>query len=425
VRGIGTAGLAASIVNVVVGSAIFTLPAVISLEAGAASAISYLVCAFIMAGVVICFAEAGSRVPTSGGAYGTVEAAFGPATGYVVGALLVVTSALASGGISAALAGMVGAVVPALSGTVPRDIIILGIYAVIVWANLTNVRRTAQIITLATVVKLVPLVLFALLGLLTLGHPPPSGPPSPPVTLGGFGRASILALFAFEGLETALMNSGEVRDPSRTVPRALFLSMLFVLALYLGVQLSAQHLLGGLLPHAEAPLADAAGTISPALRALMLAAAGLSMFVWLASDALGNSRLLFAFSRDRQLPLWFSHLSARHHVPSNAVLCYVAVCAGFALTGSFLELIMLSSLGTVVIYLLACPAALVLHQRNVAHAGKPLGFKALPAAAAVGVAGMIWLICAAQWSEIAATAAFIAASLALYVTMRRMRAGAG
>ena len=423
VRGIGTAGLVASIVNVVVGSAIFTLPAVVAMEAGAASPIAYLVCAVIMAGVVVCFAEAGSRVPTSGGAYGTVEAAFGPAAAYVVGALLVTTSALASGGIASALADMIGAVVPEVTGAVPRAGVILAIYALVTWANLSNVRRTARIITVATVVKIIPLMLFALLGLLTLGHPAPVGPPSTPITLSGFGRASIVALFAFEGLETALMNSGEVRDPNRTVPRALFLSMLFVLALYLGVQFSAQHLLGGLLPHAQAPLAEAAGMVSATGRAVMLAAAGLSMLVFLASDVLGNSRMLFAFSRDRQLPAWFSHLSTRHHVPTHAVFSYVAVAAALALTGSFLELIILASLGTVVIYLLVCPAALVLHNRNIAHAGKPLGFKALPAASAVGIIGMIGMICAARWIEIAGTAAVIAASLVLYTVMRRVRAG--
>ncbi len=130
--------------------------------------------------------------------------------------------------------------------------------------------------------------------------------------------------------------------------------MIFVLVLYLGVQLSAQHLLGPGLAFASAPLADAAGQVSPIARALLLGAGGFSMLVFMASDVLGNSRMLFAFGRDGQLPDWFGRLHPRLHVPVNAVLTYVSIGAVLALTGSFQELIVLSSLGTVVIYALAC-----------------------------------------------------------------------
>jgi amino acid transporter len=421
VRSIGTVAFAATIVNVVVGTAIFTLPAAVAMAAGALAPLCFLLCAVLMAGVVICFAEAGSRVPTSGGAYGTVEAAFGPAAGYVTGALLVVTSVLSSGAIAAAVAGIAGGVAPALAGGGPRIATILAIYTLITVPNLRSVHATASLVTAATVLKLLPLVLFVLLGLLTWNHVPPPSCAAPPVTAAGFGRALILTLFAFEGMETALMNSGEVRDPNRTVPRALFLAMIFVLVLYLGVQLSAQHLLGPGLAFAAAPLADAAGQVSPIARTLLLGAGGVSMLAWMASDVLGNSRMLFAFARDGQLPNWFGDLHPRLHVPVNAALSYVCVGAVLALTGSFQELIVLSSLGTVVIYALACGAALRLHNRRVALAGKPLGFKGLPVAAGLGLIGLLALVAQAQWVEIAGTAAVVAASLGLYAAMKKLR----
>ncbi len=421
VRSMGTLALAAAIVNVVVGSAIFQLPAAVAQLAGHLAPVAYLLCAVLMAGVVICFAEAGSRVPTSGGAYGTVEAAFGPATGYVVGTLLVVTSVLSSGGIAAAITDILATVAPAVAGGAPRVAVILAIYGSVTWANLVGVRTTARVITGATAVKLVPLVLFIVIGAVAWGHAAPAGPPAPPVTAVGFGRALILTLFAFEGMETALMVSGEVRDPNRTVPRALFVSMLFILVLYLGVQLSAQHLLGAALPAAGAPLAEAAGQVSQVARVLMLSAAGLSMLVWMASDVMGNSRMLFAFSRDRLLPAWFGALNPRLHVPVNAMLSYVAVGVLLAVSGSFVELVVLSSLGTVVIYGLTCGAALVLHRRGVALAGKPLGFPGLPVAAGLGMLGLVGMVFAAQWIEIAGTAAVVVASLGLFYAMRWAR----
>ena len=423
-RGIGTAGLAAAIVNIVVGAGIFTLPAAVALQAGAAAPAAYLICAVIMAGVVICFAEAGSRVPTSGGAYGTVEAAFGPAAGFVTGMLLILSDALASGGIAAAVAGIAGHLIPILSGDVARLAVVAAIYGLVTWVNLVGVRTTARLITAATAIKMIPLLLFVALGVFTLGHAPPAGPPPPHITLPGFGRALILTLFAFEGMETALMASGEVRDANRTLPRALFLAMLFVLALYLGVQLSAQHLLGGLLAHATAPLADAAGRISAPAGTLMLGATGLSMFVWLVSDVLGTSRMVFAFGRDRMLPPWFGVLNPTSHVPTRAIVVYAAVAAMLAMTGSFLELILLSSLATVAIYMLACAAAVMLQRRHVALAGPPLGFRALPLAAGIGMAGMVWLVVSASWAEEAGLVIVVLGSLLIFALGRKMR-GAG
>jgi amino acid transporter len=421
VRGIGTAGLAAAVVNGVVGAGIFTLPAAVALQAGAASPLAYLTCALIMAGVVVCFAEAGSRVPTSGGAYGTVEAAFGPAAGFVTGMLLMISDLLASGGIAAAVADMAGTMAPALAAGPPRLAFITGVFLTVGAANLVGVRTTARLITGATAIKLLPLLFFVGLGLATLGLAPPPGPAPTPVTLPGFGRALIITLFAFEGMETALMASGEVRDPNRTLPRALFLAMLFVLALYLGVQLSAQHLLGGTLAQAAAPLAEAAGRVRPAARVLMLGAAGLSMLSWMASDVLGTSRMLFAFGRDGRLPAWFGTLHPRSHVPANAVVIYSLAAGVLAMTGSFLELVVLSSLAAVTIYFLACAAALVLHRRRVALAGPPLGFRALPVAAGVGLLGMTGMVVSASWAEKAGLAGVVAGSLAIYAAMQGVR----
>ena len=84
-RRIGPLALAATVVNGVVGAGIFTLPAAMAHAAGARAPLAYLVCAIAMSFVVVCFAEAGSRLPTSGGVYGTVRVASGPLTGFVCG----------------------------------------------------------------------------------------------------------------------------------------------------------------------------------------------------------------------------------------------------------------------------------------------------------------------------------------------------
>src|SRR5215470_10400797 len=88
VRALGTWGLAANIVNITVGGGIFRLPAAAASLLGPAAPVAYLICAVVMSLVVICFAEAGSRVAASGGLYAYVEVALGPLVGFVSGALL-------------------------------------------------------------------------------------------------------------------------------------------------------------------------------------------------------------------------------------------------------------------------------------------------------------------------------------------------
>jgi amino acid transporter len=88
VRALGTWGLAAGIVNVTIGGGIFRLPAGAADALGPAAPIAYVVCAVAMALIVLCFAEAGSRVALTGGLYAYVEVAFGPFVGFLTGVML-------------------------------------------------------------------------------------------------------------------------------------------------------------------------------------------------------------------------------------------------------------------------------------------------------------------------------------------------
>jgi APA family basic amino acid/polyamine antiporter len=88
VRVVGPWGLTASIINALVGAGIFAVPGALAISIGPYAPLAFLVCAVAVGSVAICFAEGGSRIPTSGGAYGYIDAAFGPLTGYVAGTLL-------------------------------------------------------------------------------------------------------------------------------------------------------------------------------------------------------------------------------------------------------------------------------------------------------------------------------------------------
>jgi len=416
VRGIGTWALAAGVVNGVVGAGIFSLPAAMALAAGDRAPWAYVLCAVAMGAVVTCFAEAGSRVPTSGGAYGYVEAAFGPLPGFIAGMLIWASSVLACGGIAAAIADAL--VAPTLLFGLARAGIILCIIGCITAVNLRGVRGAARLVAGATAIKLIPLLFFVVAGSLVSGVlPSVSAGPAPHAD---FGRAMILALFAFCGMETVLGASGEVSDAARTLPRALSLAMAFVLLLYISIQLVAERLLGPGLAHASAPLAAAAARISPGAGFILLAGATLSMAAWIGSDILGAPRLLFAFARDRRLPALFGRLSPVARVPANAIVTHASLAAAFALAGHFEGLAVLSTLDSAGLYILSCAAAFVIHRRRLQTAGGSLHLRALPLAAGVAIVSMAALICAARPLEIFGLFATMGASAMVFVVMGRV-----
>ena len=412
VRTVGTWGMTFAIVNGVVGAGIFSLPAAMAAAAGHQAPLAYIACALAMAAVVICFAEASSRVPTSGGSYGYVEAAFGPLAGFVAGVLLWLSSVLACGGIAAAFADGVAALAPAFHAPVLRAALIAIVIGGLAWVNIRGASPAARFITVTTLVKLVPLLLFLVIGAIALPGLAADTGTLPPAD--GFGRGVILALFAFCGMETPLGASGEVAEPQRTIPRALFFSMGFVALLYISIQIVADGLLGTRLPGSATPLADGIAVVSPALGIVLLVGATFSRLGWIASDLFGAPRVLFAFARDRLLPRSLARLHRRTHTPHIAIIVHAALAAAFAITGTFERLAILSTLATAGLYFMSCAAAWRLARSGMALFGRPLGLRALPIAAVAGMASMIVLVLLAQWSEIVGLAVVIVASAAFY-----------
>jgi basic amino acid/polyamine antiporter, APA family len=227
------------------------------------------------------------------------------------------------------------------------------------------------------------------------------------------GRALILGVFAFMGMETPLCASGEVRQPNRTIPRALAIAMLTTTLLYVGVQFVAQGILGTALANSKAPLGDAMAQIHPALRALMLAGAALSMLGYLGSEILGSPRQLFALARDGLLPSALARLHSRSHAPHIAILCYSAIAIVLALTGTFAELAVLATLAMAPTYIAGCAAAWVLARRGVAMAY-------LGTAAAIGISSMLVLIVLGSRREIIGLVTLLIVSTVIYfVQVRR------
>lgn len=372
-RVIGVRALTLNAINIIVGASIFAVPAIIAGELGAAGWVAFLLCGVMMGLVMLCFAAAASRVTADGGLYAYADRAFGPFAGSLVGVMLwLPNGAIATSAVSNLFADTLGRIWPAVAEGAGRGVTILLVYAVFAAINLIGVRPGVRVSETLTVVKLTPLLLIVLVGAFAI-QPANLRWTSVP-TFAALAQMTVLLNFTFQGAEGALNASGEVQDASRSVPRAILLSLGSVTVLYLGLQLVAQGVLGGELPaHQATPLADTAGAVVGrwGQRAIVITAV-ISILGYFAADTLSTPRAIYAQARGGLLPKGLAAVHARWRTPHVAILSYVTLSAAFALTGTFRSLAILSAAGSLTMYIIACAAAAVLDRRDVRADREPL-----------------------------------------------------
>lgn len=372
-RVIGVRGLAAAVFNITIGAAIFVLPAHVAGNLGAAAPLAYLVCAVATALVALCIAEAGSRVPRSGGPYAYVETAFGPYAGYLCGVLLWLGITLAMGAVATVFADAVAGLLPSLGGRLPRAGFLIAVYAGLAVVNIRGAALGSSVSGIATVAKIVPLIAFVVLGLshvraenLALGSFPP---------LSRLGESGLLLMFAFFGMESALQVSGEVRDGARAVPRAIALAVTGVGVLYIAVQLVAQGILGPALAApetAKAPLAAAAVQFAGRAGAtLILIAMIVSTFGFMTATMLSTPRTLFALAADGYLPRPLAKVHPARHTPHVAIAIQGVIVCAIAVTGTYVKLAIMANVAILLVYLACCLAIVRLRRLNAGAADKP------------------------------------------------------
>ena len=149
-RAIGTWALAAGIINVTVGGGIFRLPADVAAALGPAAPVAYVVCAIAMGLIVLCFAEAGSRVSLTGGPYAYVELAFGPYVGFLTGVLLWLLGTTAVAAVSTVFATNAAKLFPVFEQPAMRAILLIASFATVATVNILGVKQGSRLNGIAT-----------------------------------------------------------------------------------------------------------------------------------------------------------------------------------------------------------------------------------------------------------------------------------
>ena len=373
-RGIGRWDLVALMVNITIGSGILGLPAKLFALTSVYSVLALVLCAALVAIVAICFAEVGSRFTHTGGPYLFTRTAFGATPGFIVGWLYWVSRVLTFATICNLLVVYLARMVPALQGPGPRMAIISLVVLAIGLVNLLGIRQATVVSNGLTVLKVALLLVFGVVGILTVQAWPPAPATFPPA--GDFSDAMLLGIFAFVGFEAALVATGETRNPQRDVPFAVAMSLLIVLVLYAGVQIVCIAAVPELAA-STAPFADAAVVLwGPIGEQVITVGAVVIMLGSLNSGFLATSRLPFAFAEQGDMPGVLARVHAKFRTPHVAILASAALVWLATVASSFLSAITLATSTRMVVYIAGCIALIALRRRSdVPSAGfvAPLG----------------------------------------------------
>ncbi|MFF2747167.1 APC family permease [Kitasatospora sp. NPDC058048] len=375
-----------------------------ALAPAAAAAGSALLPALAAAAVVAyCNATSSARLaaryPQSGGTYVYGRERLGPFWGYLAGWGFVVGKTASC----AAMALTVGSYVWPAQAHAVAVAAVVALTAV----NYVGVQKSAWLtrgIVTVVLAVLAAVVTACLTGDATDTARLAIGADATP---GGVLQAAGLLFFAFAGYARIATLGEEVRDPERTIPRAIPLALGITLIVYAAAGVAVLVVLGpDRLAHATAPLAEAVRAAGvPGLAPVVRAGAAVAAIGSLLALILGVSRTILAMARDRHLPHALAAVHPRFQVPHRAELAVGAVVAILAATGDVRGAIGFSSFGVLAYYAVANVSAWTLTPAE----GRPA--RIVPV---VGAAGCVVLAFALPLASVLSGAAVIAAGAAAY-----------
>ncbi|MEQ1923654.1 MAG: amino acid permease, partial [Pyrinomonadaceae bacterium] len=276
IRGLGRLDFTAIIINTIIGAGIFGLPAKVYAQIGSYSLIAFLACAGIIALIVLCYAEVSSRFSTTGGPYLYAREAFGPVVGFEVGWLYWVVRVTTFAANCNLLVTYLGFFVPGASEGAMRIAFISLVVLIITVVNVIGIRESARMTNFFTVGKLLPLLIFSVVGMFFIQPSNFNFDVVPGYS--SFSSAVLLLIYAFVGFEAGVVLAGEAKEPGKTMPFGLIVGLGIVAVFYVLIQIVSIGTLPGLAT-SERPIADAAASfLGPLGAAFITVGALISIF---------------------------------------------------------------------------------------------------------------------------------------------------
>ena len=366
-RVIGRWSLTALMVNAIVGSGIFGLPSIVTHNVGRLGPWAYLLAAGGIGLVAACFAEVSSQFSEAGGPYLYARVAFGQFAGIQV-AWLAWLVRLTSGAANANIfVQYLGVFLPSAQWHAGRAVVLFCLIAGLATINVAGVKAGANLSNFLAVAKLLPLVIFIVVGLLLLRHQ--IAPSTILVTSAAPGirvwlSTILLIVFALSGFEAALIPMGEARNVRHDAPFAILLALIVCAGIYMLIQVVVLRALG-LNPDADRPLAQAAQVfLGHGGAVLMQAGALISVYGNLSSMMLNVPRLTYALAERGDFPKIFGLVSRKFRTPYFSIGAFAAGMFSLALLGTFQGNAVLSAVARLVTYGVVCACVISLRHKQ-------------------------------------------------------------
>jgi amino acid transporter/nucleotide-binding universal stress UspA family protein len=325
-------------VGAMIGAGIFVLTGIAAGVAGPALIITFALNGVVALLTAMSYAELGSCYHDAGGGYLWVKEGLPKWNGFLSGwmswfahAVACSLYALGFGAYFEHVLGELGVHVPQWGFLAPKQILAVGIAVLFAYINVRGASETGKVGNLVTMTKIFILAIFVAFGLnVLLRRPDLSSAFTPfmPHGWGGVAKAMGLTFIAFQGFEVIAQCSEEIKRPKQNIPRAVFLSLVIVIPIYLLVAVVA---LGTVRPHGMTPwdylaaqkeiaLVEVAKTFFTGGGIMLLVGGLISTMSALNATIYSSSRVAFAMGRDRNFPGLFSKVHPRRFTPHVAII---------------------------------------------------------------------------------------------------------
>lgn len=339
----------------ILGAGVFVVTGVAAEVAGPAMLVGFAIAGFVALCNALSVAQLAKVYPLSGGTYIYATKQLHPMAGFAAGWMFLVSKLAAAAVVALSFAHYVQAVVPAAS--VP--ITAVGLVVVLTLLNLLGIKKTSRVNLFVVLFTIGVLILFVLIGL------PRSSSvhfvPFAPMGLKGILQSASLLFFAYTGYARIATLGEEVKNPAKTIPKAILLALGVSSILYLLVS----YTLLGALPASQlatgSPLETAARRWGvPWLEFLLTVGAITAMVSVHLGQLLGISRMFYAISKHRDLPTGFSRLAGGRDVPQNALIFTAVLVIVLMLLGDLFSIVSIASFAILLYYSLANLSAITL-----------------------------------------------------------------
>ena len=410
-------------VGTMVGAGIFVFPGLAAGRAGPASMLSFAIGAGIALLVALPTAELATAMPESGGVYHFVSRGLGPVAGTVVGLGQWMGLMFAAAFYLVGFGYYVGDVLTELGVSAGEQATIIGAAtaAVLTGVSIAGTRKSGNLQNVVVSVLVAILVAFLLYGGLDASGV--FGAERIPEAFAPYGALPIfttaaLVFTSYLGFAQIATLAGEIREPSRNLPRALVGSVIVVGALYVVTIFVATSTLGSrrLAELGEIAIVEVArGLLGPAGAVALLAAGVFATLSSANASILSSSRTVYALSRDRLLPEGLDRISERFRTPYLALLLTGAPITALVLVGRVEVLAEVASLLHLVMYGLVCVVLVRLRWNRPPEYSPDFECPGFPAVPLLGAATSFGLVAFMQPTSILVGGALIAATLAWYL----------